>query len=100
MEKIYINARFRPVVIVPSLGISPNFEFFTAKDKRGMILHTKDGVSAKVLSCDTKLAFDLEKEIKELYNVSVWEYLCKWNVACGGQLSSLYLHHIQLTKEG
>jgi hypothetical protein len=99
MEKTYINARFRSEVIVPSLGISPNFEFLTATDKRGKILYTKDGVRAKVFSCDTKLAFDLEKEIKELYNISVWEYLCKWNEACEGQLSSLYLHHIQLTKE-
>ena len=53
MEKTYINARFRPEVIVPSLGISPNFEFFTTTDKRGKILYTKDGVRAKVFYKDT-----------------------------------------------
>ena len=55
MEKIYINAKFRPVVIVPHLAIRPNFDFWllSDKDKKGTILYTKDGVEAKVVSCDT-----------------------------------------------
>lgn len=101
MEKIYINAKYRSEVIVPHLALSPNYDFWSLpdKDKKGVVLYTKDGIEAKILSCDTYTVFDLEKEIKELYNVTPWEYLCLWDKACEGQLTSLYLWRIQLTKD-
>lgn len=100
MEKIYINAKYRDIVIVPRLAVRPNYDFWMLPDieKKGKILYTKDGIAAEVVRCDTYTIFDLEKDIKELYNVSAWEYLCRWNKACEDQLTSLYLWRIQLTK--
>ena len=101
MEKIYINAKYRPVVIVPHLAIRPNFDFWllSDNDKKDVVLHTKDGVAAKVVRCESRTIFDLKDEIQELYNVDAWEYLCRWNEACENQLTSLSLWRIELTKE-
>ena len=100
MEKTYINCKYRERVIIPTLGLSPNTEFFflNDKEKQGKELLTKDGIVAKVRSCTTKTAFDLEEEIKELYKVSTWEYLSKWNKVCDGLLSSLWLWDMYLEK--
>lgn len=101
MEKTYINAKYRPVVIVPHLAVRPNFDFWLLpdKEKKGVVLHTKDGVAAKVTRCESRTIFDLKDEIKELYNVDAWDYLCRWNEACESQLTSLSLWRIELTKE-
>ena len=101
MEKIYINTKYRSVVIVPHLAIRPNFDFWllSDKEKEGVTLYTKDGVASKVIKCDSRTIFDLKEEIQELYNVDAWEYLCRWNDACENQLTSLSLWRIELTKD-
>lgn len=101
MEKYYINCRFREECIVPLLAVRPNYELWeTPQQKRfGLKLQTNDGIVAKITSCEVKDIFSLEEDIKRLYNVDPWKYLNMWNKACEGQLNSLTLFHIHLTKE-
>lgn len=100
MEKIYINCKYKPEIVVPLICISPNIEYLATldKDKVGVLALMKDGTLAKITCSETKTIFELETTIRELYKVEPYEWLKKWYNACNGQLSSLYLCHIHLKK--
>lgn len=100
MEDIYVNHKYRDEIIIPFLGLTPNFDFslLSDKEKEGKIVKTRDGVRARITKCSTTTIFSLEMDIRRIYGVSVWEYLCKWNEACEGQLTSLYLWNISLER--
>lgn len=100
MDKIFANCKYRDRIIIPLLGLSPNYDFslLSDKEKQGVKINMKDGIIAKVRQCNTRSIFDLEQDIQELYNVSAWEYLCRWNNACEKQIASIYLWDIYLEK--
>lgn len=99
-KKFYINCKFRDECIVPLLAVSPNYELLTTPEQLrfGAKMLTNDGIIAKIASCEVRDIFSLEDDIKRLYNVDCWKYLSMWNKACDGQLNSLTLFHIHLTK--
>ena len=101
MEDIHVNHKYRDEIIVPFLGLTPNFDFsiLSDNDKKGILIRTRDGQRARIKRCVTRQIFDLEMDIRRIYEVSAWEYLCKWNEACDGMLTNLCLWHITLEKE-
>ena len=100
MDKIFINCKYRDEIVVPLVCISPNWEYLCTPDgdKIGVRALMKDGIVAKVESSETKAIFQLENTIRGVYKVEPYEWLKRWFDACEGQLSSLYLCHIHLTK--
>ena len=100
MSEMFINCKFRNECIVPLNAVRPNYELWTTPElyRRGISIETNDGVKAKISSCEVKDIFSLEEDIKRLYNVDPWKYITMWNKALEGQLNSLTLFHIYLTK--
>lgn len=101
MEKIYINCKYRPEVIIPICAVSPNWDFLCLTDlkRQGLILETIDKVRAKIMLCEERLVFDLEKDIKRVYNVSPYEFLRKWFDISKGMMDNIYFYHLYLKRE-
>lgn len=66
---------YKPKVIVPYVGIIGNIPFLQSNDR---YVITSDQVKCKVLNLYEKHICELENEIKEIYKVDGWQFLCKW----------------------
>ena len=71
-----INHRFKDVVIVPFVGLTPNIEYCMSKGD--MIIRCADGVEAKVLEWKDVHICELEKDIQDLYHIDAWSFLKRW----------------------
>lgn len=72
----HVSHNFRDEIIVPIIAIENNITFMINKGDRYIIFH--DGVKAKVSEVQEKHIFELEEEIKRLYNCEVWTFVNKW----------------------
>lgn len=61
-------------------------------------LITADDIKAKVLESKEIHVCELEADIKRLYNLSAWDYICKWHFV-DKHMDSMHLLHIKLRKE-
>lgn len=69
---------YKPKVILPYIAIIGNIPFLNSNNKT---VKTSDGVCCKVVNIYERHICELEKEIKEIYNVDGWAFLKKWHKA-------------------
>lgn len=76
MATYQLKHRYREQVIVPYVGISNNGYFFVDEDDK--YVFTADNVRCLVVDCQYRHIFELEKEIKEQYNMDILSFLKRW----------------------
>lgn len=91
-----IRHKFREEMIVPYIAVQNNIDFMLNKGERYLL--TADGIKAKVTECKEVHVCELKDDIKRLYDMDAWDYICRWYNAekC---INSLYFLHIKLRKE-
>lgn len=91
-----IRHKFREEMIVPYIAVQNNIDFILNKGERYLL--TADGIKAKVIECTEVHVCELKDDIKRLYDMDAWDYICRWYNAekC---MNSLYFLHIKLRKE-
>lgn len=80
MNEYCVNHRYKDVLIIPYAGIDKSLTFML--DKGDKYVLTADGIRAKVVSWEEKHICELEKLIREIYNISAWDMICKWYRYC------------------
>ena len=66
---------YKPKVILPYIAIIGNIPFLNSNNKK---VKTSDGVCCKVVNIYERHICELENEIKEIYKVDGWQFLCRW----------------------
>lgn len=91
-----IRHKFREEMIVPYIAVQNNIDFMLNKGERYLL--TADGIKSKVTECNEVHVCELKDDIKRLYDMNAWDYICRWYNAekC---MNSLYFLHIKLRKE-
>ena len=80
---------YKPKVIVPYVAIVHNIGFLNSKEEREII--TSDGIKCKAINIKEKHICELEQEIKEIYNMDCWQWLCRWHKAYPYMQSMLFV---------
>lgn len=91
-----VRHKYRDEIIVPYIAVQNNIDFMLNKGERYLL--TADGIKAKVMGSKEVHVCELEADIKRLYNLSAWDYLCKWYNS-EKSMDSMHLLHIKLRKE-
>lgn len=96
----YINHKFSDTVIIPLLGLTPNFFWLTLshKEKLATTVITRDNVRAKVLDYEERPIVEFESLIQEKYKVHPWDFLKKW-IEREPMISSIVFLKLTLRKE-
>lgn len=72
----YIAHKFKEVVIVPFCGLSENVDYILCDGKK--TIYTKDGIKCECVNYEYKHVFEMEEDIKELYNMELIDFLRRW----------------------
>lgn len=91
-----VNHRYREKIIVPIIAITHNVNFIM--DSGDIYVITADEVKCKVTNRCIRNIFELEKDIKNIYDMSAWDFLKKW-YGVNESLSSIDFFVLQLKKE-
>lgn len=91
-----VRHKYRDEIIVPYIAVQNNIDFMLNRGDRYLI--TADNVKAKVLESKELHLLELKDDIKRLYGISAWDYICKWH-SVDEHMDSLHLLHIKLRKE-
>lgn len=96
----HINHKYSDIVLIPLLGLTPNFSWFTLshKEKLATRVITRDNVKAKVIEYEERPLVEFEALIKERYKVHPWDFLKKW-VEIEPMISSIVFLKLTLTKK-
>ena len=96
----YINHKFSDIVLIPLLGITPNFPWLALshKEKLDTRVVTRDNIKAKVIDYEERPIVEFESLIQERYKVHAWDFLKKW-VEREPMISSIVFLKLTLTKE-
>lgn len=96
MGTYYIKHRFKDKIVIPSQAIVNNFDFFFIdKDEEKNVI-TIDNIKARIESIKEENIFELEKDIKEIYKISLIDFLKKWYEA--DRIESLIFYKLELKK--
>lgn len=91
-----VRHKYRDEIIVPYIAVQKNIDFMLNRGDKYLI--TADDVRAKVLESKEIHVCELEADINRLYNLSAWDYLCRWYKS-EKSMDSMHLLHIKLRKE-
>ena len=96
----YINHKYSDTVLIPLLGLTPNWSWFTLshQEKLATRVITRDNVKARVVEYEERPIIEFESLIQEKYKVSPWDFLKKW-VEREPMISSIVFLKLTLTKE-
>ena len=96
----YINHKFSDIVLIPLLGITPNFPWLALshKEKLATRVVTRDNIKAKVIDYEVRPIVEFESLIQERYKVHAWDFLKKW-VEREPMISSIVFLKLTLIKE-
>ena len=96
MNEYCVNHRYKDVIIIPYAGIDKSLTFML--DKGDKYILTADGIHCKVVSWEEKHICELEKLIREIYNISAWDMICKWYRYCK-YMDSMHFLILKLKKD-
>ena len=91
-----IRHRFREEVIVPIVALSNAYDFFIFSEAKKVIT-TADNIKCVVETWEEHNICDLEKDIKEMYNIDAWSFIKTWR-ASFPQMTSMQFLKIKLQK--
>lgn len=91
-----VNHRYREKIIVPIIAITHNVNFIM--DSGDIYVITADEVKCKVTNRCIRNIFELEKDIKSIYDIPAWDFLKKW-YGVNESLSSIDFFVLQLKRE-
>lgn len=91
-----IAHKFRDVIILPYVAINNNYQFLINKNNNPVV-KTTDGIMCNAINIEEKIIFDLEQDIEQIYGITAWNWLKKWNRANIG-MSDMIMVKMELKK--
>lgn len=77
MGRYKIKHSYKDVIIIPVIAIvDKELEFLVNKEDKEVV--TTDGIISKVEKCNIFNICELEKDVKEIYNIDCWSFLKRW----------------------
>lgn len=73
----HVKHKYREKIIVPINAITNNIEFLMCKGEK--TIFTADNVECIVENWKEVHVCELEKEIKEVYNMTAWDFIKRWH---------------------
>lgn len=71
-----IKHSFREEVIIPYVAITDNIDFLLSDEPKKIL--TDDGVLCNVVERKERHICTLADEIRRIYGIEPWNFLCKW----------------------
>lgn len=91
-----VKHKFRDTIIIPICAITNNIDFLLNKGDKKVI--TSDKIKCVVIDYQEKHICELEKLIREIYNISAWDMICKWYRYCK-YMDSMHFLILKLKKD-
>ena len=88
--------KFKETMILPYYAVSNNCSLIMSKGEH--YVTTADCIHCKIVSWEEKHICELEKLIREIYNISAWDMICKWYRYCK-YMDSMHFLILKLKKD-
>lgn len=89
--KYAIQHSFKKEIIIPIAALYNNFDFFYNSKEEFKLVKTSDNYICVVKKYKLIHICRLDEKIRNIYNISTWEYIQKWYSACPQMDSMMFL---------